>query len=124
MFPLFQFPLLKLGLQFAQYAFLCTFSLLLITHHAMYICVGVEVTAPDISNFTTRWKWASSFMPPPINPREKALDTQWTGIRVGPRACQGALEERILLPLEGIETRLLGRLAKSLVAVLTKQPEG
>jgi hypothetical protein len=44
--------------------------------------------------------------------RETVPGTHWMGGRVGPRACPDAMEERKILPLEGIKPWALQPLAR------------
>jgi hypothetical protein len=62
---------------------------------------------PLILNLSTRWKWVVSFTPLPLYPQGTAPCIHWVGGWLDPRAGRNVKEKRRILPLQGIESRVL-----------------
>jgi hypothetical protein len=71
--------------------------------------------APLTLHLSTKWRWATSLMPPAALPPAKEL--LWIGGWVGLRDGQGVLIQRYLLPSPGIWT--LNHPARSIVTIMT-----
>jgi hypothetical protein len=74
-----------------------------------------------VVNLGSRWRWLISTTPLPLYPQGNSRSTHCMGGWVGPRAGLDVMEKRKnLLPSQGIESRLLGRPAHSIVAIPTE----
>jgi hypothetical protein len=79
----------------------------------------------NILNLCIRWSWVVSFMNLSLYPLENSPQYPLYRRLDGPQTWSGRYrEEKSILPLTRIEHRLLGRLARSLVAPQTKYASG
>jgi hypothetical protein len=98
------------------------FSLFLTKYHAMKTYWGSGGIAPRALDLSTRWRWVVSFMPRPLYPRSKSSRFLLNRRLGGPQSRSGRVGKEKISHHCRCRELDPGRLACSLVSILTELP--